>query len=92
MGKKNKLPIPISKEEIEARGEPLEPQEKTLEENLKDPIYVSYNILLKLEELKQISLSILQIFKVIAERILKEEPEVQEETQEEKKEEREGIY
>lgn len=37
--------------------EKIEEKEKTIEESLKDPMYVNYNMLLKLEEIKKILFS-----------------------------------
>lgn len=62
-------------------------KEKTLQENLKDPVYVNYNILLKLEEIKKINYAILEIINALYQRILAEETP----TEPKKKEEREGT-
>ena len=66
-----------------------EKKEKTLEESLKDPIYVNYNIILKLEEIKKINYAIFEILNAFYQRILVEEtPEVK---PKKKGEEREGT-
>ena len=73
-----------------------EKKEKTLEESLKDPVYVSYHTLLKLEEIKKsneeikrISYGIFEILNAFYQRMLAEEtPEVKQK----KKEEREGTF
>ena len=48
-------------------------KEKTLEESLKDPVYVNYNILLKLEEIKKILFSCHEMWRYLIQKILKEE-------------------
>ena len=49
------MPPKKNKSKIEGK------KEKTLEKSLKDPVYVNYNILLKLEEIKKINYGIFQI-------------------------------
>ncbi len=73
------------------KKQPLEEKkEKPLEESLKDPVYVNYNILLKLEEIKKINYAILEIFNALYQRILEETSEAPKKTTK-KKEEREGT-
>lgn len=66
-------------------------KEKTLEESLKDPVYVNYNILLKLEEIKKINYAILEIFNTLYQRVLIEETPEEPKKSTKKKEEREGT-
>ena len=65
------------------KNKQIKSQEKTLEENLKEPTYVSYNILLKLEEIKRINLAILEILNAFYQPVINEEKT---------KEEREGTF
>ena len=67
-----------------------EEKEKTLEESLKDPVYVSYHTLLKLEEIKKINYAILEILNALYQRILVEE-DTKPKKSPKKKEEREGT-
>ena len=73
--------------------------EKTLEENLKDPVWTSYNTLLKLEEIKKINLAMyevqkaqLEMFNMIVQ-MFQENSQIEEPESlpKEKKEEREGT-
>ncbi len=70
--------------------------EKTLEESLKDKVYVNYNILLKLEEIKRVLLGIFELNKNLLDILLKTNPEEntkeETETKEIKKEKREGTF
>ncbi|KKN67353.1 hypothetical protein LCGC14_0462170 [marine sediment metagenome] len=75
-----------------------EKKEKTLEESLKDPIYVSYNIILKLnnlsthlEEIKRINYGIFEILNALYQRVIEEETPKKPKKSTEKKEEREGT-
>ena len=72
-------------------------QKKTLTENLKDPIYVSYNILLKLEEIKRVLYAMLEIQNNLYQRVLAEEAPAEPEPSPQKpieknKEEKEGVF
>jgi hypothetical protein len=40
-------------------------KEKTIEENLKDPLFINYNLLKQLEEIKKINYSILELLNII---------------------------
>lgn len=63
-------------------------EEIELERNLKNPVYVNYNLLSKLEEIKRINFTILEIMKVLYQKILTEENQ----DKKENKEEREGTF
>ena len=50
-------------------------QEKTMEENLTNPIFVNYNFLKSLEEIKKINYSILELLNKISQELMSEERE-----------------
>jgi len=50
-------------------------QEKTMEENLTNPIFVNYNLLKSLEEIKKINYSILELLNNIYQESISEERE-----------------
>ena len=52
---------------------------KTLEENLIDPIYVNYNLLLKLDEIKNILLNSYGLQKFLLEKFIEDEKKTKEE-------------
>jgi hypothetical protein len=62
-----------------------EKKEKDLKEALKDPVFTSYNLLIKLEDIKKINYAILQLLNEIYVKITKAPKEKQ-------KEEREGTF
>ena len=66
-------------------------QEKTLEKNLQDEVYVNYNLLLKLEEIKRVNYGIFEILNAFYQRILVEETPEKPKKSTKKKEEREGT-
>lgn len=53
--------------------------EKSLEESLKDPIYVNYNLLFKLDEIKNILLANLEVNKALLQKVLEDEEPIEEE-------------
>lgn len=57
-----------------------------LRENLQDPVYVNYNILAKLEEIKKINFAMLEILNVFYQKFMEEEEP------KEPKEQREGVF
>jgi len=61
-------------------------KEKTLEENLRDEVYVNYNILLKLDEIKRINFAIFEILNAFYLKVLEEE------TPKKKKIQKEGTF
>ena len=74
-------------------GKTKKEQEKTLTENLKDPVYVNYNILLKLEEIKRVLYAMLEIQNNLYQRVLaEEEPAPTKKPTEKKEEEKEGVF
>lgn len=62
-----------NKQKKELKKKPKE--KKTLQENLKDPVYVNYNLLTKLEEIKRINYSMLQVLNGLYELAQPEEEE-----------------
>ncbi len=62
-------------------------KEKTMEENLKDPTFVNYNLLSKLEEIKKIDHAILEILNFFYQKVISEES-----IKEPIKEERQGTF
>ena len=50
-------------------------QEKTMEENLTNPIFVNYNLLKSLEEIKKINYSILELLNGISQKLMSEKRE-----------------
>ena len=68
-------------------------KEKTLKENLKDSVYVNYNLILNLknisihlEEIKRINYATLEILNILYQKVLEEETPKKEKTQ------REGTF
>ena len=53
----------------------IEEQEKTMEENLANPIFVNYNILKSLDEIKKINYSILELLNLFYKESMSEERE-----------------
>ncbi len=79
----------LRKNKMPPKNKKSKKKERTLEDSLKDPVYVSYHTLLKLEEIKKINYAILEILNTFHQRMLAEEtPEVK---PKKKKEEREGT-
>ena len=84
----------MNKNKDKIKKKDMEKEQKTLQELLKDPVYVSYNTLLKLnnlsthlEEIKKINYSILEIMNALYQKILIEESP----KESKKKEVREGT-
>ena len=50
-------------------------QEKTMEDNLANPIFVNYNLLKSLEEIKKINYSILELLNNIYQKLMSNERE-----------------
>ena len=59
----------------------MENKEPTIEEKLKDKVYVNYNILKSLDEIKNILLQILEVDKILPRKLIDEE-----------KEDRDGVF
>ncbi len=53
----------------------IKEQEKTMEENLANPIFVNYNLLKSLEEIKKINYSILELLNNIYQKLMSNERE-----------------
>ena len=66
----------------EENKEEKQTEEKNLQENLNNPLFVNYNLLKNLEEIKKINYSILEILNFFYQKENTKEPE----------EERQGVF